>query len=145
MKMSNLVLRVFLVLIAIQLSGCLESSFTLSEESRIPYFLKVPEGTPRSDLNVTLDYYSTFSGGEAVFKLHYRKNFLALDKVTVTLNKNDHLLELKNPPAGSPKGYPSYEIIRANGVVDIIEHRKMEPIFYTTDDPAIWQKLGVKH
>lgn len=143
--MHNKVLRVFLALIALQLSGCLESSFTLSEESRIPYFLKVPEGASRSDLYVTLDYYSTFSGGESVFKLHHRKRLLALDKVTVIQNKNDHMRVLKNPPAGSPKGYPSYEIIRVNGVIDIIEHKRMEPIFYTTDDPAIWQELGVKH
>ena len=144
MKMHNLSLRILLLLITFQLTGCLESSFTLSEESRIPYFLKVPEGTSKSDLYVTLDYYSTFSGGEAVFKLHDRKKMFTLDEVTVTLNKNDHMLELKNPPAGSPKGYPSYEIFRVRDVVDIIEHRKMEPIFYTTDDPAIWQELGVK-
>jgi len=144
MSIRNIFQRLFLVLIAFHLSGCLESSFTLSEESRIPYFLKIPDGVSRNDMYVTLDYYSTFSGGEAVFKLHHRKQLFTLDSATVTLIKSDHLLKLKNPPTGSPKGYPSYEIFRVNGVVDIIEHKKMEPIFYTTDDPAIWQELGVK-
>ena len=27
-----------------------------------------------------------------------------------------------------------------DGVVDIVEHRKMEPIFYMTDNPAVWDK-----
>lgn len=144
-KIYGNALRILLVLFTFQLSGCLESSFTLSEESRIPYFLKVPDGVSRDDLYVTLDYYSTFSGGESVFKLYNRGDLFSLDKVTVIQNKNDHMLKLKNPPAGSPKGYPSYEIIRVNGLIDIIEHRKMEPIFYTTDDPAVWEELGVKH
>jgi len=40
-------------------------------------------------------------------------------------------------------GYPSYEVITLNGITDIIEHRRMEPIFYVTDDPAVWKELGV--
>ena len=143
--MCRNILKILLVLFTLQLFGCLESSFTLSEESRIPYFLKVPEGASRGDLYVTLDYYNTSSGGESVFKLFNRVGFFSLDKVTVTQNISDHMRKLKNPPVGSPKGYPSYEIIRVNGIIDIIEHRKMEPIFYTTDDPAVWNELGVKH
>jgi len=38
---------------------------------------------------------------------------------------------------GYPKGYPSYEIITVGGITEIIEHRKMEPIFYVTDDPEV--------
>ena len=139
------ILRILLVLFVVQISGCLESSFTLSKGSRIPYFLTVPDGAFRGDLYVTLDYHSTFSGGESVFKLYHQESFFSLDKVTVPYNENDHMLELKNPPTGSPRGYPSYEIIRVNGIIDVIEYRKMEPIFYTTDDPAVWNELGVKH
>ena len=47
------------------------------------------------------------------------------------------------PPPGFPPGYPAYEVITVNGITDIIEHRKMEPIFYVTDDPAVWKELGV--
>jgi hypothetical protein len=45
--------------------------------------------------------------------------------------------------AGFPSGYPAYEVITVNGMTDIIEHRKMEPMFYMTDDPAVWKELGV--
>ena len=52
-------------------------------------------------------------------------------------------LTLKQPPAGFPPGYPSYEIITVGGVTDVIEHRRMEPIFYVNDDPSVWAELGV--
>jgi hypothetical protein len=51
--------------------------------------------------------------------------------------------QLKHPPQGFPSGYPAYEVITLNGITEIIEHRKPEPIFYVTDDPAIWKELGV--
>jgi len=34
-------------------------------------------------------------------------------------------------------GYPSYVVVVVNGKTEIIEHRKMEPIFYINDDPAV--------
>jgi hypothetical protein len=45
--------------------------------------------------------------------------------------------QLKNPPQGFPSGYPSYQAVTFNGVTEIIEHRKMEPIFYVTDKPSV--------
>jgi len=38
----------------------------------------------------------------------------------------------------------TYEAITVNGVVDIIEHRKMEPYFYLTDEPEVWNRLAPK-
>jgi len=59
--------------------------------------------------------------------------------------KGTEPFQLKNPPPGFPSGYPSYEIITVNGMTDIIEHRRMEPIFYMTDDPAVLNELlGVR-
>lgn len=53
--------------------------------------------------------------------------------------------KLKNPPKEFPHGYPSYEIITANGMTDIIEHMVMEPVFYVTDDDNVWKELlGVR-
>jgi hypothetical protein len=59
---------VVVITIAASLAGCLESSFELAPESRLPKWLEAPDGVPRSDLRVTMDYYSTFSGGEFVFR-----------------------------------------------------------------------------
>jgi hypothetical protein len=57
--------------------------------------------------------------------------------------KGSERFQLKHPPPGFPPGYPSYELITVNGIIEITEHRKMEPIFYITDDPAVWKELGV--
>jgi len=142
MRMHNKALRTFLVVLAaFQLSGCLESSFTLSEESRLPKWFAVPDGMSRNQLRVTLDYYTD---GDAVFKLYDKNRFISLREIK-GITRESHPIKLKNSPPGFPPGRPVYEVITANGITDIIEHRKMEPIFYVTDDPAIWQELGVKH
>ena len=44
--------------------------------------------------------------------------------------------------SGFPAGYPVYEIIAVGGKTEIIEHRKMEPVFYVTDDPAVWAEFS---
>ena len=97
----------------------------------------------RSELKVTMDYYSYPSQSEAVFKLYKNNQFLKLKEVTGVIKKGGPI-ELKTPLAGFPKSYPAYEIITVDGVTDIVEHRKMEPIFYVTDDSAVWKELGVE-
>ena len=38
--------------------------------------------------------------------------------------------------------YPAYEAITVNGITQIIEHKKMEPIFYVTDDAAVAKQFS---
>lgn len=45
-----------------------------------------------------------------------------------------------NPPQGFPPGYPRYTEIVVKATNELIEHRKMEPVFYVTDDPAVWKE-----
>ena len=86
-------------------------------------------------------YYIKQSGRVATFVLRGPLN--AELAGVVGTSKGLEPLTLKNPPAGFPPGYPSYEIITVHGVPDVIEHRRMEPIFYVNDDPAVWAELGV--
>jgi hypothetical protein len=89
-----------------------------------------------------MNYYVKSSGRTSTFiLLDSKKQKLAEAKGT---QKGLEPLRLKNPPPGFPPGYPSYEIVTVNGIVEIIEHRQMEPIFYITDDPAVWAELGEK-
>jgi hypothetical protein len=127
------------------LTGCLESSFQLSPDSRLPKWFNYPEGVDRRELTVTMDLYSTLSGGEDVFKLIQKGKIFAIEKYTITTDMQPKIrsAQLKSPPAGFPKGYPRYKVININGISDIIELRKMEPYFYMTDDPAVWKELGV--
>ena len=50
-------------------------------------------------------------------------------------------MHLKQHPPGFGPDDPAYEIITVNGITEIIEYRKMEPVFYITDDPAVWKEL----
>lgn len=125
----------------IVLAGCVESSFNLAPDSRLPKWFAIPDGMSRNELHVTMDYYVKPSGREAIFKLFDDKGKI-LRQVT-GLQRGIRPIELKNPPAGFEGHYPSYEVITVDGVTDIVEHRKMEPVFYITDDPNIWKELEV--
>jgi hypothetical protein len=118
-----------------------ESTFELASESRLPKWISLPPGLTRADVSITMSYYSVPWGGIATFILQNTKG-QTVKKVYGTV-KGSEPLELKHPPPGFPHGYPAYEIITVKGITDIIEHRKMEPVFYVTDDPAVWKELGV--
>ncbi|HEV7219212.1 MAG TPA: hypothetical protein VGN39_10085 [Terriglobales bacterium] len=112
-----------------------ESTFQLASESRLPKWITLPAGLTRADVSLTMSYYTKPWpwGWDTTFILKDAKGQV----LTKVYGKDKH------PPPGFPPGYPGYEIITVNGITDIIEHRKMEPIFYVTDDPAIWKELGV--
>ena len=118
-----------------------ESTFELVSESRLPKWITLPPGLARADVSITMSLYSKLWGWSAVFTLKDTKGQIRT-KVYGT-EKGRGTLYLKHPPPGFPPGCPAYEVITVNGITDIIEHRKPEPIFYITDDPAIWKELGV--
>ena len=115
-----------------------ESTFELASESRLPKFVTLPPGLTRADVSLKMSYYVKPWGRDATFIL--RSGGRTLAKVNGK-QKGSEPLRLKNPPQGFPHGYPSYEVITVNGITDIIEHKKMEPVFYTTDDAAVWKEL----
>jgi hypothetical protein len=118
-----------------------ESTFELASESRLPKWITLPPGLTRADVSITMSYYIKPWGSSAIFVLKDTKGQIRA-KVNGKV-KGSEPFQLKHPPNGFPPGYPAYEIITVNGITEIIEHRKMEPIFYITDDPAIWKELGV--
>jgi hypothetical protein len=118
-----------------------ESTFELANESRLPKWITLPPGLTRADVSITMSYYILPWGRSARFILKDTKGQIR----TKVYGKEKGLepLQLKHPPPGFPAGYPAYEAISANGITEIIEHRKMEPIFFITDDPAVWKELEV--
>jgi hypothetical protein len=118
-----------------------ESTFELASESRLPKWITLPPGLTRADVSVTMSYYVMAWGTSATFILKdtKAKTWTKVDGKV----KGSEPLQLKHPRQGLPPGYPSYEVITSNGITEIIEHRKQEPIFYITDDPAVWKELGI--
>jgi hypothetical protein len=88
-----------------------------------------------------MSYYIWPWGSSATFKWQNAKGE-TLSKADGKVNGSEPLT-LKHPPPGLPPGYPSYEVITVDGKTEGGEHRKQEPIFYITDDPAVWKELGV--
>lgn len=86
-----------------------------------------------------MDYHTMpWDGNDAKFTLKYRKG-TTLAKVS---GKTTYLCPfMPDPSQKSRSVYPQYVAITANGMTDIIEHRRMGPIFYVTDDPDVWKVL----
>lgn len=126
------------------LGGCLESSFQLSEESRLPRWFVISDGADKGDFSVQMELHSTFSGGAVVFKLYEKRNFFYTQKFTITSDEQPSMrsMQLKDTQEGFPKGYPRYKVITINGLTDIVELRRMEPIFYMSDNPAVWNEIA---
>ena len=130
--------------ICLPLLGCSyfpESTFYLAQESRLPKWFSLPQGMSRPEVTVRLDYYSWPSGLAAKLTLLDvgKKRTLAEVKGTT---RGSEPLKLKNQRPNFPPGYPVYEIVTAKGITEILEHHR-GPVFYVTDDPAVWTELGV--
>jgi hypothetical protein len=101
--------------------------------------MALPPGLTRADVSVTLNYYTARPGGDAEFIMKDNRG-----KTLAEINgkvENLYPLQLKNPPHGFDPGYPSYEVVVVNGITEIMEQRKMEPIFYVVDDPAVREEI----
>lgn len=122
--------------------GCVESSFSLPDDNRLPAWFELPAGTDRTELAVQLDYWIGPSGRSATMTLK-RLSGGTIDSVVATQRGSEPLFV---PPRASsqPHTYPSYEVLTARGRTEVIEHRRPEPLFYICDDPAIRSALGVQ-
>ena len=118
-----------------------ESTFELASESRPPKWITLPPGLTRADVSITMSYYVWPWGGSAIFLVRGKEGKI-LEKIHAKV-RGLGPDRLKNPPPGFPPGYPSYEVITVKDMTEVIEHRRMEPIFYVTDDPAVRKELGV--
>jgi hypothetical protein len=148
MKIAKQVVRDLTLMIVLgvslsALAGCRffpESTFQLAKESRLPKWITLPSGLTRADVSVTMSYYISPGARRAEFILQDAKKGKTLAK-TVGSQKCGEPFQLKNPPPGFDPGYPAYEAITVNGATEIIEHRKMEPVFYITDDPDVQKQI----
>ena len=137
----HLFLGILLAIVCFTNMGCeflAESTFKLSDESRLPKWVTLPPGLTRADVSLTMSYYIWPWGRSAQFILR-DKNGQIVKKENGKMRCGKPF-ELENPPQGFPPGYPGYEEITVNGITEMIEHRKMEPIFYVTDDTAVWKQ-----
>lgn len=139
-----LIAAIAAVTLAFLISGCQyipESTFKLANESRMPRWVVLSAEPPRAALSLSMSCYLTPRGYSALFLLQ--------NAAHQTLNKTSGKLgcpapfQLKHPPAGLPEGYSLYQPVTVEGLTEMIEHRRMESVFYVTDDPAFLE--AVRH
>ena len=126
---------------ACAMSGCLESSFKIASESRLPRWITLPAGVARADVSLTVNYYTTLRGGSVQFTLLVKNK----QPIETTSGKDGcrNPFQLTNPTQGLPSGYPNYAVVTVDGITEILEQKKPEDILYVADDPALWKQYRV--
>ena len=131
------------IALCLAMVGCnnsAESDFELALYSRLPKWFTPPSGLSRADLTVTMSYYISPSGRTAIFTLlDGKKHKIAEMNGTV---EGIEPIRLREPGSPLVPEYPSYEVVTVNGITEIIEHRKLEPVFYVTDDSYVLAEIG---
>lgn len=112
--------------------GFIESRFDLAQSSRFPKWVQLPQGESRDSVTVTLYYYLSI----------LQKPIAVL--VVRDIKTGNKLMELSGTrryhPMSEARGitqYPIYQVIKINGIDEVVEHKKQEPIFYLSDDPLL--------
>jgi len=115
-----------------------EPCFDLAPESRLPDWFPIPAGTSRDGVTVNMCYYIPLASGRtATFAMRDAgEGKKELAEVSGAL-RGPYPLHVPNFPAERPPDYTSYEVITVGDLTEVIEHRRMEPIFYVVDDPAV--------
>jgi len=118
MRLSVIGLFLFLI-------GCSEASFELSPDSRLPKWFSDIEINSRDNYMVKMTYYVNLGNRSADIVL-YTIEGKKIKKIKGKM--------LNEGPLRTNKSYPMYEAIEANGLIELIKHTKMEPIFYVSDE-----------
>ncbi len=134
----GLILFSFVISACHPIHGFLESEFVLSPESRLPVWLsQLSEDYERDSIEVYLQYYSSPFNTDNAVLLAKDNNGKTIIKVSGKSEFHSETLKKRNSSGGYNRdSYPHYVIITINGVTEVIEHRKMEPIFYISDIEA---------
>lgn len=131
----------FIAILLCATAGCdylPEASFDLAKGSRLPVWFTLSPRLARADVSVTMDYYITSTGRTAVFVLHDKERRV-LGKVTGVLRGLSPMSSKEQTLGGSAAS--SFEVVDVHGVLDVVEHKKMEPVFYMVEDPTLFNSL----
>jgi hypothetical protein len=126
--------------IAVSAAGCAEATFDLAEESRLPKWFDIPAGLDRRDLTVRMSYYGSLSSQRRAVFTMYGRNGDEVGEVTGSLQGTVPISDVPHK-MGERLPYPGYEVVSANGITEVIEHRERGPVFHVCDDPVVRAKV----
>ncbi len=117
------------------MSGCIESTFTLASESKLPRSITLPPGLTRTDISVALNLYAPLLRGPDA-------------KFVLTDKSGKKLAEVRGKMETTTSS-EYYRIVTENGIAEIVElkpyraHENMEQngravaLFYVKDDSGV--------
>ena len=140
MKHIALIVSVFFLISCHPIRGFLESEFTLAPESHLPVWIELPHDIKRDDVTIYLQYYTPmFDVNDTV--LIVKDGWRTIYKETGTSNNHPKYWAWANK--NWPKrAHPGFVNITIDGKTEIIEHKKMEPIFYISNESAVKHTMG---
>jgi hypothetical protein len=140
-------LLVLLIVTSLYAFGCEEASFVLAPESRLPRWFTLPKGLMRAKVTVNeTDYLdnSIFTLYDITGSSWWAPEGHKLAQVSAVRQGAISLTEKRNVEGGfDGNPYPLYEVATVNGITEVLEYKRMEPVFYLNDDPEIRAALGL--
>ena len=122
--------------------GCVESSFKLASESRLPRWVQPPTGVLRKDIKLELFYYGPSSSqiGNAQIELTVPgKPDQSSDGQYWWHPRTKRALSVYYATSPRPTWPdPSYIVIKIDGVTDVVEHRKGEQNLRNPSSAVFW-------
>lgn len=113
--------------IAAMCTACTEGSFRLASDSRLPRWFSLPAGLKRSDVSVTIRYY-TLSGPQI--------DLIGPGGKVLTSVRGTHRWDPETERRGFTE-YPTYSFIKVGDIEEIIEQRSPGDILYIADKVAV--------
>lgn len=136
MRLTALLLSALMSVACTPWRGFLESEFDLAKESPLPSWIEpLPKGCTRNDVIMRLQYWSS----------PWDVNDVVLTATCGTKNLLNKTGRSERPKEWYSwakedwpmRHYPSFNLITVDGKTEVILHKKMEPIFYVSDQQAI--------
>jgi len=135
-----------LVALVAVLSGCAESNFNLAEDSRVPVWFKLPDGTTRADVRLSATYYIV--PYEHVALVLSRKSGKVIAKATGHIVSTNGGITFPDLMTGDRRRM--FQVITVGGVAELFEYQPaFSPEGYRTaalqvcDEPEIRARVGV--
>jgi hypothetical protein len=167
LKAKNCLPIVAICVSSCAITGCVESSFTLANDSRLPRSMTIPHGLTRKDVSVTLNFYAPLRGPDSKFILANRKGKKLAEvkgntkrptytkehrPIVVTQNGTTNTIDMVALiPNGEQDGYE--HIVTENGITEtillrpctrdvcIIQNGRVVALFYFIDNIAAGKKI----
>jgi hypothetical protein len=145
LNLKRTFLSLILILSSAALAGCAESAFDLAPASRLPQWFNLPKGLTRAQVTVQdVEYLDHSEFG--LYDLTRAKSWgwgMLLDyhegyKIAQVTVDSRHIVRKR-----FTSYYPFYEAVTVNRITEVLEFKRMEPIFYVTDDPEIRAAMGL--